>query len=241
MNQHPLSKIFRHFFASKRFNEQNGIKIRRPRNYSSYAANSMLAGFKNNSLLRTTVFGKIKNIQGLVILDSGASSHFLLTEAPVSYSIEHNLIKIRLPDGSQVQSLYTAELNNSDLPNAARACHIVPGLTSRSLISVVKLCDAGCEVTFTKFGTGVKVRYRNHLSWPGKSIQEQTYGWYHRNQHHLLTLVLLPCQIHHTRQTLSHLKDQELKHYVSIQTKFSSRLTQLELPWNLSITKWMIL
>ena len=46
MNQHPLSKIFRHFFASKGFNELNGVKVRRPRNYSSYAANIILNGKK---------------------------------------------------------------------------------------------------------------------------------------------------------------------------------------------------
>ena len=34
--------------------------------------------------------------------------------------------------------------------------HIIPGLASHSLMSVVKLCNAGCEVTFTKIDCQVK-------------------------------------------------------------------------------------
>ena len=46
------------------------------------------------------------------------------------------------------------------LPKSARECHIIPDLASYSLISVVKLCEAGCEVSFTKWSIGVEVRYR---------------------------------------------------------------------------------
>ena len=164
MTQHPLSKICRRFFASKRFNELNEVKITRPRNYLSYTANSIPNGFKNNSLLHTIDFNKIDNVHEWAILNSGASSHFLLTEAPVlNKIIAQNPIDIRLPDGSQVQSSHIGELDNPNLPATARTCHIVPGLASHSLISVVKLSNTGSEITFTKFGTGVEVRYRNRL------------------------------------------------------------------------------
>ena len=92
-------------------------------------------------------------------MDSGASSHFLLTEARVlNKRITQNPINVRSPDGSQVQSSHIGELDNPNLPATARTCHIVPGLASHPLISVVKLSVAGCEITVTKFDTGVEVR-----------------------------------------------------------------------------------
>jgi len=39
-----------------------------------------------------------------------------------------------------------------DLPVAACLAHIIPGLASHSLISVVTLCNAGCDVLLTKIG-----------------------------------------------------------------------------------------
>ena len=143
MTQHPLSKKLKRFFASKRFNELNGVKVRRPRNYSSYAANSILNGLQNNSLLHTIDFDKIDNIHEWAILDSGASSYFLLTEASVlNKIIAQNPIDIRLSNGSQVQSSHIGELDNPNLPANACVCHIVPGLASDSLVSVVKLSNA---------------------------------------------------------------------------------------------------
>lgn len=95
------------------------------------------------------------------MLDSGASSHFLVTGAPVTNKkVAANPIAVTLPDGDQVHSTHTGNLNLPQLPAAARLCHIVPGLASYSLISVVKLCEAGCEVSFTKFGIGVEIKYR---------------------------------------------------------------------------------
>ena len=47
-------------------------------------------------------------------------------------------------------------LDIPDLPMAARNGHIIPGLASNSLISVVVLCEARCEVSFNKYGVTVK-------------------------------------------------------------------------------------
>ena len=49
------------------------------------------------------------------------------------------------------------------LPRSARECHIIPDLASYSLISVVKLCEAGCEVSFKKWVIGVEFRYRGQM------------------------------------------------------------------------------
>ena len=72
-------------------------------------------------------------------------------------------ISVTLPDGDQVHSTHIGDLDMPKLPKSARGCHIIPDLTSYSLILVVKLCEAGCEVSFTKWGIGVEVRYRGHM------------------------------------------------------------------------------
>jgi len=45
-------------------------------------------------------------------------------------------------------STHIGELNLPSLPEAARTAHIVPELTTLPLISIGRLCDAGCKVTF---------------------------------------------------------------------------------------------
>ena len=92
------------------------------------------------------------------------SSHVLAVGAPITKK-EKALtpISVTLPDGMKVQSTHTGDLRIPQLPKSARACHIFPGLASYSLISVVKLCEAGCEVSFKTFGIGVEVRYRGQL------------------------------------------------------------------------------
>ena len=114
--------------------------------------------------LLSTVSINLSNIKKWAILDSGASSHFLAVGAPITRKEKATSpISVTLPDGTKVRSTHTGDLRIPQLPKSARACHIVPGLASYSLISVVKLCEAGCEVSFTRFGIGVKVRYRGQL------------------------------------------------------------------------------
>ena len=45
-----------------------------------------------------------------------------------------------------MRSSHIAELDLPLLPCGGREAHIVPGLASHSLVSVVKLCNAGCQV-----------------------------------------------------------------------------------------------
>ena len=53
---------------------------------------------------------------------------------------------VMLPNGDVVSSSHIAKLNLPQLPQAARTAHVVLGLATHSLVSVVKLCNAGCEV-----------------------------------------------------------------------------------------------
>ena len=95
----------------------------------------------------------LNDIKNWAILDSGATSHFLITQAPAN-NIRPALkpITARLPNGSTITSTKQCELDISGLPKNAREAHIIPGLANYSLVSVTKLCNAGCEVNFTKIG-----------------------------------------------------------------------------------------
>ena len=112
----------------------------------AYAANDLLSTIKFTAA----------NIKEWAILDSGATSHFLIVEAPTRQrDVASDPLIVRLPDGARVKSTHTCELNLSQLPSGARIGHIIPGLASHSLLSVVKLCNAGCKVTFTKINCTV--------------------------------------------------------------------------------------
>jgi hypothetical protein len=94
-----------------------------------------------------------------VILDSGAMSHFLTTKAPATNIIPATVPLIaRLPNSNKVQSTHTCTLNLPALLVSARAAHIIPGLASHSLLSVVTMCNASCMVTFTKINCTIAYR-----------------------------------------------------------------------------------
>jgi hypothetical protein len=102
----------------------------------------------------------------MAIADAGATSHFLVTGAPViNRRTAIAPIKINLPDGAQLKSTHTATLNIPSIPKSARQAHIVPGLTHTSLVSIKSLCDAGCIVTYTK--ENCDVTYKGTLVWQG--------------------------------------------------------------------------
>ena len=107
--------------------------------------------------LLQTVDLDLHNLHEWAILDSGATSHFLVSAAPTrNRQFTTSPLKVRLPDGGYVSSTHTCDLDLPLLPTKARLGHIIPGLASHSLLSVVKLCNAGCEVTFTKVQRIVK-------------------------------------------------------------------------------------
>ena len=100
------------------------------------------------------------------IADSGATAHFLLTNAPVtSVKIAREPLRINLPDGVQVRSSHTYRLNIAGFPATATEAHIVLQLAHTSLISIKALCDAGCITSFTN--NEVHIYYRNKIVWMG--------------------------------------------------------------------------
>jgi hypothetical protein len=85
------------------------------------------------------------------ILDSGCTSYFLSATAPCrKKQAAHVPLNVNMPNGTMIQSSHTCDLLLTDLPPQARNAHILPGLVNNSLISVGKLYDNGCSVTFTQ-------------------------------------------------------------------------------------------
>ncbi len=121
-----------------------------------YIDTNTQCAYAANSLLKTINLNQ-ENIKEWSILDSGATSHFLVVNAPCE-DIQPALIPltVRQPDGAQVKSSHTCSLNIDDLPKNARVAHVIPGLASHLLLSVVRLCNAGCKVIFTKIDCCVK-------------------------------------------------------------------------------------
>ena len=82
-----------------------------------------------------------------------------MSYAPLTERIlSDNPISITLPDGSKIELTHVGMLDIPQLPRAARIRHVILGPNLHSLISVVTLRNARCEVVFTKIGVTVKYR-----------------------------------------------------------------------------------
>jgi hypothetical protein len=89
--------------------------------------------------------------------------HFLSATATCSNTrAAHVPLHVNMPNITIIQSSHTSDLLLSALSPEARRAHILPGLVHNSLIFVGKLCDSGCDVTFTQ----EKVEVNTH----GKSV-----------------------------------------------------------------------
>jgi hypothetical protein len=127
----------------------------------AYATNKLLENIQQpttkpaSNMLLSTFDVDQGNIKSWAILDSGASSYFLCLDAPVTNKqIAKKTITVLQPDRDTMSSTHEGDLNLPQLPRAARRCHIILAI-KHSLIYVVKLCEAGCEVKFIKWGVGI--------------------------------------------------------------------------------------
>ena len=69
-------------------------------------------------------------------------------------------------DGSKwrtVQSTHDGALDIPVLPPSARYEHVIPGI-KHSLLSIVRLCNVGCEIVFGKWGVNVEVQYKGKVA-----------------------------------------------------------------------------
>ena len=108
--------------------------------------------------LISTINTNLANIREWAILDSGASSHFLQVDAPLLQKKKTaNPIVVTVANGEKASSTHEGFIDVPGLPTAARNAHVIPGI-KHSLLSIVPLCNTGCEVTFQKWGVSVEVR-----------------------------------------------------------------------------------
>jgi hypothetical protein len=113
------------------------------------------------SILLKTINVDAATIKRWAILDSGATSHLLTTDAPATNIILAAVPLIaRLPNRDKMQSIHTCTLNLPDLPVSTQAAHIIPSLAAHLLLSIVTMCNAGCTVTFTKINCIISYRIR---------------------------------------------------------------------------------
>eukprot|EP00804_Cyclotella_cryptica_P025040 CCRYP_015954-RA/>CCRYP_015954-RA protein AED:0.40 eAED:0.40 QI:0/0/0/1/0/0/2/0/332 len=96
------------------------------------------------------------------IMDSGATAHFLVKGAAVkNKQPTGNPLKIKLPNGTVIQSTHTCNLDIPWLPNSITEAHIIPGLSHSSLVATRKFCDAGCEIIFN--ADECRVSYKGNI------------------------------------------------------------------------------
>ena len=114
----------------------------RPKHHKTKNTHSTRDKYATNTIL-STVDINMKSIKDWAILDSGATSHFLFTTAPITnITPASNSLTVKLTYGACVSSTHTCTLTLPQLPKRARESHIIPGLASHSLMSVVKLFNA---------------------------------------------------------------------------------------------------
>ena len=103
------------------------------------------------------------NMRRWATLDFGASSHFLIMDAPLLHKRKAvNPIMVTVANGERVRSTHDGALEIPGLPPSTRYAHVIPGI-KHSLLSIVRLFNAGCEVVFVRWGLNVEVRYKGKV------------------------------------------------------------------------------
>jgi hypothetical protein len=83
-----------------------------------------------------------------------------MVAAPVANKqVENTPIQVRLLDGASIQSSHTCDLVLHQIPDTEKKAHVIPGLSTRSLLSVGQLVDSNCSVIFDK--SKVQVLHKN--------------------------------------------------------------------------------
>jgi hypothetical protein len=100
-------------------------------------------------------------------MDSGATSNFFTTNAAViNIKPTSEPLHVRIPNGACLHSSHTCELDIPQLPEEARKGHIIPGMQGYSLVSLVQLCKAGCQVQINR--NGLYIWYRGFVILEGQ-------------------------------------------------------------------------
>ena len=85
----------------------------------------------------------------VAVADSGATGNFVLPGTKVTdMKISKKTLTINLPDGTQLKSTHTCEIDVPRLPKESIRAHIVTGITHTSIIPIKVLTYAGCKVVY---------------------------------------------------------------------------------------------
>jgi hypothetical protein len=74
----------------------------------------------------------------------------MMTSTVANKKVATTPIQVTLPDGASIKSSHTCNFILPQLPETAKKAHVIPGLSTSSLLSVGHLVDADCSVTFDK-------------------------------------------------------------------------------------------
>jgi hypothetical protein len=98
------------------------------------------------------------SVNSSCIPDTGCTDHYIQSCTPVQNKrVAVTPINVVLPDGTIMTSSHVATLDITGLPKEATECHIFPTLLTGSLLSIGKLCDFGCEATFSASEVTIKL------------------------------------------------------------------------------------
>ena len=98
-----------------------------------------------------------------MVIDSGATSHFVRQSEQLQSTGPSDKV-VMLPNGSTIAATHTVDLPFRALSTAARKAHVLPNLTSNSLVSVPKLADAGYTTIFHAGNSGVTIHDDNEIT-----------------------------------------------------------------------------
>ncbi len=98
-----------------------------------------------------------------MVLDSGATSHFVrgADDLPATGS---SRMSVTLPNGESIKATHLVDLPFEQLSLGARHVHVLPHLTTKSLVSIPKHADAGYTMVFHPGNLGVTVHSRRSIS-----------------------------------------------------------------------------
>jgi hypothetical protein len=111
-----------------------------------------------------------------MVLDSGATSHFVrgADDLPVTGS---SSMSVTLPNGESIQATHTVKLPFEQLSIGARHTHVLPHLTTHSLVSVPKLADTGYTMVFHPGNLGVTIHSKKKQSSKGAEMRMACGNW----------------------------------------------------------------
>jgi hypothetical protein len=102
-----------------------------------------------NQITKKSAWNKPLNVDDTAFIDSAASLTLLHNRAPADDAPKQQQKKtVTIPNGAQMHTTKTIKLR-LDLPEKAKIGHRMPKIIN-NLVSAPALCDAGCEVKFTK-------------------------------------------------------------------------------------------